>query len=366
MDTSLSPPQTEQGEAPKPQPKIPIPPPINVSNIKNFNLLREQVLSMVDNPIQFKAISNNDIKISTQNENDYRNIKQRLNDLKGEESNDSQSPFYRMEYHTYQLKSERWYRIVIRGLPSSMAHNDIKQELENKGHIVTNIVNIYKKTIVNGERIIKDFPLFYVDLAPKENNKEAFEIKDLLHCKVNIEPPRKVNGIPQCTNCQQLGHTKNFCNRQAKCVKCAGNHHTKECKKQRNSTPTCVLCGQKGHPASYRGCEVYQKKMKGQQSKKVSVVQRLQEKPRKQHETVKPINTELTYAQVTKKGKQNKNIQQNTVNNEPTIYDMMKMLSEFQTEIKQNLSQIAERLGKLENNSKTPNNTQKKKKKIND
>lgn len=339
--------------------KEPLPPPINVSNVRDFNVLRSRILTVAETPVQFKAISNNDIKITTQNDNDYRKIKKYLSNLKDDES----GPLCNIEYHTYQLKSDRWYRIVIRGLPSSTEREDIKTAIEEKGHKVENIINVLKKSTVNGEKIIKNFPLFYVDILQKENNKEIFEIKDLLHCKVTIEPPNKVRGIPQCTNCQQLGHTKNFCNRQTKCVKCAGNHHTKECKKSRNIIPTCALCGQKGHPANYKGCETYQKRLKAQQQKKVTVVQRLQQKVDKQNEPAKHITTGVSYAQAVKtlNGKQNQEIKQNIATTEPTISDMMKMLCEFQTEMRQNFSQLANRVEKLENKARPPNKKAKQK-----
>lgn len=359
LNEILTPPQANQEKMPRQQFKArkePLPPPINVSNIQDFNVLRAKVLTVTEKSPQFKAISNNDIKITVQNENDYRAIKRLLKELKENESDDPNNLLNKMQYHTYQIKSERCYRIVVRGLPASTDCDDIKKAIEEKNHSVASVVNVYKKSIVNDEKIIKYFPLFYVDLMPKENNKEVFEIKDLLHCKITIESPKKVNGIPQCTNCQQLGHTKNFCNREAKCVKCAGDHHTRECKKPRNITPSCILCGQRGHPASYKGCEAYQKKLKTQQPKKMTAVQRLQQKTGKQNEPNKQVISGVSYAQTVKAPaeKQSQDIVRDTASNEPSIKDMMKMLSEIQTEMRTNFSQLANRVEQLENNSKLP------------
>lgn len=333
-----------------------------MSNVRDFNVLRAQVLAVTEKPAQFKAISNNDIKITTQSENDYRKIKKLLSDIKESESNNKDSTLYNMEYHTYQLKSERWYRVVIRGLPSSTDREEIKAAIEDHGHKVTNIINVHKKSTINNEKIIRHFPLFYVDLLQGKNNKDIYEIKNLLYCKVSIEPPKKLTGIPQCTNCQQLGHTKNFCNRQAKCVKCAENHHTQQCQKPRNVMPTCALCGEKGHPASYKGCQVYQKKLNVQLPIKTTVVQRLQQKPNILYDTVREG---VSYAQVAKtsNNKPLQEIRPKPVLNEPTISNIMKMLTEFQAEMRQNFSQLSERVEKLENNSKPPNKTLKRKKK---
>lgn len=74
---------------------------------------------------------------------------------------------------------------------------------------------------------------------------------------VVFEPPHQKREIPQCTKCQQYGHTQKFCYRQARCVKCAGNHATKDCtRKERSDDVKCVLCGA-NHPANYKGCIIY-------------------------------------------------------------------------------------------------------------
>lgn len=340
------------------------PPPINVSNVKDFKLLRDNILLQVNDQVQFKALSNSDIKITVQNEDDYRKIKTMLNDIKAkgteENSNNPLNSLNEIQYHTYQLKSDRLYRVVIRGLPASIDTPDIKSAIEEKGHQVKNVLNIQKKTIVNGDKVIKHFPLFYVDITQKDNNKDVYKITELLHCKVKVEPPNKVRDIPQCTNCQQLGHTKNFCVRQARCVKCAGAHHYKECKKQLGSAPTCALCNQKGHTANYKGCVVYKSKLNAHHPQKVTVVRRLQNKSDEKRNTIEPSTSGLTYAQVSKKASGTQNQDKKEKKNEPTISNLMEMLSQFQTEIKHSLGQLIERVEKLENKSK-PQNKQVKK-----
>lgn len=79
----------------------------------------------------------------------------------------------------------------------------------------------------------------------------------MLNTVVTFEPPKAKRSIPQCTNCQQYGHTSKCCNRSSVCVKCAGDHHTKNCLiKTRITDVKCALC-EKQHPANYKGCEVY-------------------------------------------------------------------------------------------------------------
>lgn len=329
--------------------KIPMPPPINVSNIKNFEHFRQKVIKNTSESTNFKALSNSDIKITFQNENDYRNVKKLLEELKNEPSKELEK---NIEYHTYQLKSEKAYRVVIRGLPSSISHDEIKADLEKMGHEVAGITNIFKMVTINGAKVRKHFPLFYIDLKQKDNNKEVYNIKKLAYCIVKIEPPNKTRGIPQCTNCQQLGHTKSFCHRQTKCVKCAEDHHTTKCQKQKDTPPSCALCQQQGHTANYKGCRVYQNKIKSQQNNRTSVVQRLQTKVAKPQTTITPCTVGLSYAQITKSSadESNQNNKLIEVNNESNNSEIIKILSKIQ----QLLGHLAERVAKLETNSYPP------------
>lgn len=96
-----------------------------------------------------------------------------------------------------------------------------------------------------------------MDLLPDANNKSIYDIKGLLHTKISFEPPHKKKQIAQCSRCQRYGHTHNFCNRIARCVKCAGEHETKNCeRKARDNNVKCVLCSG-NHPANYKGCQHY-------------------------------------------------------------------------------------------------------------
>lgn len=328
---------------------IPLPPPINVSNIRNFEMFRQKLINTVKESINFRALSNSDVKITVQNENDYRKVKKLLEEIKNESNNQLEG----IEYHTYQLKSEKWYRVVIRGLPSSISSEEIKADLEKLGHEVEATTNIFKMVTTNGIKVRKDFPLFYIDLKQKENNKDVFNIKNLAYCSVKIEPPKKTKDIPQCTNCQQLGHTKSFCHRQSKCVKCAENHHTKQCKKEQSTAPTCALCQQKGHTANYKGCPVYQNKIKSQQNYKPNIIQRLQTKSARPPITA-ITDDGLSYAQVAKisveepNDKHKEDKKNRDGNNEPNINNMINILSQIQ----QTLCQLTERVGKLESISK--------------
>ena len=54
--------------------------------------------------------------------------------------------------------------------------------------------------------------------------------------------------------CQQFVHTKNYCRKNPRCVKCAAQHLTSECPRTtKDDNVKCANCHEK-HPANYRGC----------------------------------------------------------------------------------------------------------------
>lgn len=128
----------------------------------------------------------------------------------------------------------------------------IKEELSAQGHTVRDAHNAI------GHRSKNPLPLFFINLEPAPNNKEAFNIKRLCKSVVTVEPPLKFNDIPQCYRCQGYGHSQRYCKLQVRCVKCGEEHATSECQKKREDPAKCVHCGG-AHPASYKGCPAYKK-----------------------------------------------------------------------------------------------------------
>lgn len=191
---------------------------------------------------QLKSLNNNKIKIIPASPEAYRKIIQHL----------SKSNYI---YHTYQLKHERAYRVVLRNIHHSVDTDDIKLAINAYGHNVRNIHNIRHK-------YTKDpLPLFFIDLEPQSNNKEIFNINRLLNSVVKFEPPHMKKEIVQCKRCQRYEHTKAYCTYPFRCVKCGKNHESKLCPKEKETPPTCAQCDG-NHPANYKGCIVYQEILK--------------------------------------------------------------------------------------------------------
>lgn len=158
-------------------------------------------------------------------------------------------------FNTYQLKNERAFRCVIEGLHNSTSTAYVKTQLEKEGHQIRNIICARHR--------IEKYPIdiFFVDLEPATNNKTVYDVNYIGNNKVKIVPPRTspLGWKPQCYRCQELGHTRTYCNRPWVCVKCAGNHPTSACTKPKGVPPKCYFCGQ-AHPSNYRGCTELKKR----------------------------------------------------------------------------------------------------------
>lgn len=255
------------------------PPPIFVNEVDNIAPLQELLKIIAPNLYDMKIINSNNVKIMSKTKESYVVIVNALTEKS-------------TMFHTYQMKENRAFRVVLRNVHHTTNIDEIKEELAKLGHIVRNIHNIVQRTTK------KNLPMFFVDLEPKPNNKDIYNIQLLMHLRVQFEPQRKKKDIVQCTKCQRYGHTKRFCFNVARCVKCVGNHATESCKRTNtDSSVQCVLC-LGNHPANYRGCEIYKElQVKQFPTSRERVVSNLNIPPNSapsQSTTVKP---NITYAQ---------------------------------------------------------------------
>lgn len=216
----------------------PKPPPLFVAGVVDIKPLTKVLEEVAERNFFLKVLNHDEIKIQAKSVENYDRIVEALKSRN-------------TEFHSYQKKEDRPFKVVLRNIHCSTDLNILKQEIEALGHSVVKISNIRHRISKN------PLPLFFVDLKIQSNNKEIYSVEFLVNTKIKFEPPHKKREIPQCTRCQRYGHTKNFCSRQARCVKCALDHQTSACpNKERSSNPKCVLCNG-NHPANYKGCSVF-------------------------------------------------------------------------------------------------------------
>jgi len=151
-----------------------------------------------------KSMANNVIKLTCTTPDTYRTLIRHF----------KENGIY---YHTYQLKEERAYRVVLKYLHHNTEVEDIQQELFALGHVARNIVNVH-------HRLTKEpLNLVFVDLEPANNYKDIYNITTIQNKIIHIEPPRtKKKHIPQCARCQEYGPTRTYSNNPYACGKCGG------------------------------------------------------------------------------------------------------------------------------------------------
>lgn len=213
-----------------------LPPPIIVENVKSYEDLYEKMVKQVpESAFQVKFTNDTTAKINSVNSETYRGIINVLED--------------NYNYHTYENKQTRPIRVMVKNLHQSCKPENIKKYLLDHGFKIITADNkwSYKdKTPLN---------IFRLTFDNSEDIEKIYNIKHILGCRVEIQRIKGSALVPQCKNCQAYGHTKKFCSKEPRCVKCAGRHLTMECQKEKNQNPKCVNCGAE-HPANYRGCIV--------------------------------------------------------------------------------------------------------------
>lgn len=273
--------------------KINKPPPIMLYGINNISKLKEVIEQVLEkSQYSFKIVTKNQLRVTTDTVANYKKLMAVVRERK-------------LIGHTFTPKSERPYRIVIKNLHPSTPIEAIKEAIKETGNEVAS-------EIINARHGQTKTPLstWFVNLVPGVNNDKVKNIKYIYHTCVSIEDPKRKKTIPQCKRCQQYGHTKNYCLRPYRCVKCAESHNTMDCpKKDRKEPAKCALC-LGDHAANYKGCVVFKEIQKRKfqsrpptneksQNTKQETTANTSQPTFSQYSSNKPmINPEVTYASV--------------------------------------------------------------------
>ncbi len=217
------------------------PPPFFINGVKSIKVFKSVLSRDNIKPQEMKALGNGELKIILNSSDDYRKLRNTLNDITSLSEKDKKE-IGQIKYHTYRLHEEKPYTVFVRGLYYTADLNDISSELSTAGHQVMNVINIHIKKKLDNKTSRVKLPLFKVDLKVADNNRAIFDIHTLCDCAVSIELPKKTANVPQCTRCQDIGHTKNYCSKTPKCVKCGDRHEFRECQSPKTAPPKCANC----------------------------------------------------------------------------------------------------------------------------
>jgi len=103
-----------------------------------------------------------------------------------------------IEYHTYQAKEDKPYRVVLKNLHHSIPTDYISQELTELGFSGRNVINIKKRQSND------PLPLFFIDLNPEINNPDIFKLESLCYAKIKIEELHTRRDLPNVIDAKTL------------------------------------------------------------------------------------------------------------------------------------------------------------------
>jgi len=126
------------------------------------------------------------------------------------------------EFHTFSLPEERSIKVVLKGIPTDISNEELKDELESLGYNIK-----YVRRFGTPD---KPMPICLVHIAANTIAKDIFLLNNLFFLQISVKP-FKPSGPAKCFSCQRFGHGSRNCGHPPRCVKCAGNHNANACPK---------------------------------------------------------------------------------------------------------------------------------------
>lgn len=299
-------PMEQEVNQPQEETKNKKPPPIFIHAVENIQPLKTLLENIAKGGYQLKQIGASQVKIQLTNAEKYVPTIAALKEKKA-------------QFHSYQLKSEKTFKVVLKGLHHTTKNEELAAEIKELGHDVARIENMRSRTSK------QPLPMFICELKQAANNKEIYKVSALCHTKIIIEALRSVREVAQCKNCQRYGHTRQYCNRSPRCVKCAEEHITADCpNKERRKDVKCVNC-EGNHPANYKGCSTW----KELQSKKFPALRPKEAQPSPAKTATPKISEKLpnkSYAEALKNNEERTSEEPGTQNMAMLITKMDKLM----------------------------------------
>ena len=143
---------------------------------------------------------------------------------------------------------------IIKHVYDDLTEDDMRNEImENYKDDIDNCEFLKRKADNSFMGLIK------VAFKSREKLQKAIDDKIILgDQRYIVEEYRRRSRVIKCNKCQGWGHVHRYCNRSAKCGKCAGNHETTSC--AITTGFKCAHCG-KDHQAGSNDCAIYKEKL---------------------------------------------------------------------------------------------------------
>lgn len=188
--------------------------------------------------IKFEGkMSQEGLKIFTKEVEDFRSLKAKLE-------------IGEVEHHTYQLRSEKELRVVIKGIPTSYKEEEILKELKSQEVAAIAVKRMTSKG--------KEIDMVMVKAEKTPEGKRIFNVEKVLDMRVKVEAKRKSGSAVQCFRCQEFGHVSYRCSKKTRCYKCGEEHEGKNCQEKIRK---CANCGGE-HSSAWKECPANPDKIK--------------------------------------------------------------------------------------------------------
>lgn len=183
-------------------------------------------------------------------------------------------------------RTQRQKKILIRGLPRDTCSAEIQHALCGIGHRVIRVAQLKKP------KTREPMPLFLVCLEPTPDFQSIYTLSELLNYEISVEH-FKTYGAVQCYNCQCYFHSSARCTLEARCVKCAGPHSSRDCLVKTRDKIKCSNCNG-NHTANFKGCPRYPGNTRKNkfQRRPDFVAPRAPSKPQHKHSPQNPVETD--------------------------------------------------------------------------
>lgn len=187
------------------------------------------------------------------------------------------------KFFTYDTKTERLFKVVLKGLASGESLVEIKNELSNLlGIEPVQVIKMKMKSRPGDSRkgISNDFYLVHFKSSELNNLKALEKASLMLHVRVKWEHFRKTGEnfhLTQCRKCQGLGHGTKNCHMTAKCMNCGDSSHAKDnCPvKDDPKKFKCTNCGE-NHKSNFWECKTRKAILQSRAKQQVGNTQRFQ------------------------------------------------------------------------------------------
>lgn len=161
-------------------------------------------------------------------------------------------------FFSYTPKAQKPIKVVLVGL-EGYSEAEVLDELRSCPDLPKKPLSVRAMSRMDREKQQRvPLPLFIVAFPAGTRLAELKDVAVLFHSRVYFRGLRPSTQPIQCYRCQEYGHVSANCAMAQRCVKCGQSHASKEClvinDESSRHNLLCCLCGQMGHPASFRGC----------------------------------------------------------------------------------------------------------------